>query len=163
MCNYHFVFYIEISTIFKGLYEWLETLSRYGVAMIKNAPLDERQCRRMCDRVGFIRETHYGKEYAVRADPNAKNIAYTSEPLQFHTDLPYYDYVPGVTLLHCISQTNSPGAFNSLADGFYVAERLKLENPKAFECLTTTLVNWCDYGDSAGVKFEKIYRNPLIW
>lgn len=148
---------------YEGLYEWLDTLARYGVAIINNAPLTEDQCRRLCNRVGFLRETHYGKEYAVRAEPDAINFAYTSHPLQFHSDLPYYDYMPGVTLLHCISQTKSPGAYNLLADGFHVAERLKHENPKAFKYLTTTLVNWCDYGDNAGDKFEKIHRNPVIW
>lgn len=147
----------------KALHHWIDTLARNGVAMIKNAPLNEEQCKRLADRIGFIRETHYGKEFAVRADPAAKNFAYTSNPLQFHTDLPYYDYMPGVTLLHCISQTKSPGAYNLLADGFYVADRLKRENPNAFECLSTTLVNWCDYGDDAGFKFEKIFRYPVIW
>lgn len=131
--------------------------------MLKNAPLTEDQLRRVIVRVGFIRETHYGKEYAVRADPNATNVAYTSNPLQLHADLPYYDYTPGVTLLHCISQTKSPGAFNLLVDGFYVAEKLKRENPKAFECLTTTLVNWSDYGTQDGFRFEKIMRKPVIW
>lgn len=69
----------------------------------------------------------------------------------------------GVTMLHCISQTKSPGAFNLLVDGFYVAARLKRENPKAFETLTTTLVNWSDYGEDAGFRFEKLQRNPVIW
>lgn len=110
--------------------------------MIKNAPLTEDQCQKLASRVAFIRETHFGKEYAVRADPNAKNFSYTSNPLQFHTDLPFYEYTPGVTLLHCIAQTKSPGAFNLLTDGFHVAERLKKENPNAFKCLATTLVNW---------------------
>lgn len=136
---------------------------KYGVVLMKNAPLTEDQCRRLINRIGFIRQTHYGLEYAVRADPNAKNVAYTSNPLQIHTDLPYYQYTPGTTMLHCLAQTNSAGAFNSLVDGFYVAERLKQENPKAFQCLTTTLVNWSDYGEDAGIPFEKIHRSPVIW
>lgn len=103
-----------------------------------------------------------GKEFAVRADPNATNIAYTSNPLQLHTDLPYYDYVPGCTLLHTIQQTKSPGAFSLLVDGFYVANRLKQEHPNAFECLTKTLVNWCDYGEDGGTRFETIQRTPII-
>lgn len=146
-----------------GLYEWLDTLSRYGVAIIKNAPLTDDQVQRLCDRVSFIRQTYYGKEYIVRAEPGATNFAYTSHALQFHSDLPYYDYMPGVTLLHCIQQTKSPGAFNLLADGFYVAEKLRQTNPKAFECLTKTMVNWSDYVDSPNKKYETIFRNPVIW
>lgn len=146
-----------------GLYQWLLTLVKYGVVLMKGAPLTEDQCRRLINRIGFIRQTHYGLEYAVRADPNAQNVAYTSNPLQIHTDLPYYDYVPGTTMLHCIAQTKSTGAFNSLVDGFYVAKRLQQENRDAFECLTNTLVNWSDYGEDAGIRFEKINRSPVIW
>lgn len=148
------------------MYQWLHYLTRHGVAMIKNAPLTQDQCQKLASRIAFIRETHFGKEYAIKADPNAKNFSYTSNPLQFHTDLPFYEYAPGVTLLHCIAQTKSPGAFkykkitlnlclrrisvilnvrfikSLLTDGFYVAERLKKEKPNAFKCLSTTLVNW---------------------
>lgn len=145
------------------MYQWLKTFIRLGLALVKGAPPTEDQCKKLANRIGFIRETHYGKEFAVRADPNAQNVAYTSDALQLHTDLPYYDYAPGATLLHCISQTKSPGAFNLLVDGFYVAERLKQEYPKAFESLTKTLVNWSDYGEDGGFRFEKIFRNPVIW
>lgn len=144
------------------MYQWLLTLSQNGVAIIKNAPLTEDQCLNLANRIGFVRETHFGREYAVRADPNAKNYSYTSNPLQFHTDLPFYHYAPGVTILHCIAQSKSPGAFNILADGFYVAERLKQEYPEAFKCLTTIPVNWCDYGDENGFRFEKVLRYPAI-
>lgn len=145
-----------------GLYNWLLTLARYGTVLIKNAALEEDQITKLINRVAFVRQTQYGKEYAVRADPNATNIAYTSNPLHLHTDLPYYDYVPGCTLLHTIQQTKSPGALSLLVDGFYVANRLKKENPKAFECLTKTLVNWCDYGEDGGIRFETIQRTPII-
>ncbi|XP_050078313.1 gamma-butyrobetaine dioxygenase-like [Anopheles maculipalpis] len=39
---------------------WIEALIAYGVVMIKDAPLTEKECRRLADRVGFIRKTHYG-------------------------------------------------------------------------------------------------------
>ncbi|XP_055309057.1 gamma-butyrobetaine dioxygenase-like [Sitodiplosis mosellana] len=146
----------------EALYDWLETLARYGVAMIKNADLTEDQARKLANRISFIRKTSYGEEFIVRADPNATNVAYTSNLLQIHTDLPYYEYTPGVNLLHCIAQTKLPGAFNMLADGFHVAERLKKENPKVFKCLSTTLVNWSDYGADGGTRFETIQRSPVI-
>lgn len=135
---------------------------RYGTALIKGAPLAENQITKLINRVAFVRQTLYGKEYAVRADPNATNIAYTSKPLQIHTDLPYYDYVPGCTILHTLAQTKSPGAYNLLVDGFYVANRLKRENAKVFDCLTKTIVNWSDYGEDGGVRFETIQRTPVI-
>lgn len=141
----------------------LESLARYGVVMIKNAPRTEDQIRKLANHIGFIRRTQYGEEYSVRAIPNATNYAYTSNPLQLHTDLPYYDYKPGVTILHCIQQTKSPGAFSLLADGFNAAEKLRKQNPAAFDCLTQTIVNWSDYGEYNGKKFVKLFRSPVIW
>lgn len=142
---------------------YLDTLARRGVALLKNAASTEDQARKLANRVGFIRKTHYGEEYLVRAVPNATNYAYTSNPLQLHTDLPYYEYNPGLTMLHCIQQSKSAGAFNLLVDGFYVAERLKRESPSMFECLTQTMINWSDYVDGDDDKFQKIYRMPSIW
>uniref|UniRef100_A0A182UHY8 DUF971 domain-containing protein n=1 Tax=Anopheles melas TaxID=34690 RepID=A0A182UHY8_9DIPT len=43
-----------------ALRQWIEALIAYGVVMIKGAPLTENECRRLADRVGFIRKTHYG-------------------------------------------------------------------------------------------------------
>lgn len=145
-----------------GLFEWIKALSLYGVVLIKNAPLTEDQCEKLINRIGFIRETHYGKIYYIRARPNAQNYAYTTNALQVHTDLPYYEYIPGTTVLHCIAQTKSPGAFNLLVDGFYVADLLKRKHPAEYKCLTETLVNWSDYGEENGIQFEKIVRSPII-
>lgn len=147
---------------FLGLIAWMTELSRTGITVIKNVPPETDQSRKLADRLGFLRRTHYGEEYSVRADPRATNYSYTANPLQFHTDLPYYEYKPGVTVLHCISQTNSPGALSVFVDGFYVAERLRKENPKVFRLLTRTPVNWCDYGDDRGLEFIKILLLPII-
>lgn len=130
--------------------------------MITNASLDENDCRKIADRVGFIRKTHYGEEYFIRHRDNTNNLAYRSEPLQMHTDLPYYEYTPGVNLLHCIVQTNSAGAFNLLTDAFMLAERLRHEYPNLFKILTETPVDWSDYGEEDGNRFAKIYRLPII-
>lgn len=138
-------------------------LCQTGVAIIKNVPLETDQSRKLADRIAFMRRTQYGEEYSIRVQPDPTNFSYTANPLQFHTDLPYYAYKPGVTILHCISQTNSPGALSLLVDGFYLAERLRKENPKAFRLLTNTPVNWSDYGDDRGFEFIKILRSPIIW
>lgn len=131
--------------------------------MINEAPLSGNECRQIADLVGFIKKTHYGEEFIVRAKEGTSNVAYLSTPLQIHTDLPYYEYKPGVNLLHCLVQTNSPGAFNLLVDGFFVAERIRKEHPDFYRTLTTTLVNWSDYGSEDGNQFQKVYRAPVIW
>lgn len=145
------------------LRDWLEALTVNGCALITGAPLEERELHNLADRVAFIRRTHYGEEFIVQVKEGTTNVAYLSTALQMHTDSPYYDYVPGVNLLHCIVQTNSPGAFNLLCDGFYVAKRLQHEHPDHFKCLTDTLVNWSDYGEEDGVQFHSVHRAPIIW
>lgn len=44
----------------EALRGWIEALVQYGTVMIRNAPLTELECRRLAERVGFIRKTHYG-------------------------------------------------------------------------------------------------------
>lgn len=92
----------------------------YGVVLIENAPTDEKEGRRLADKVAFIRKTHYGyrehqphslyfannidnivfrADYHIKAKPGTQNVAYLSSLLQLHTDLPYYHYNPGVSTL----------------------------------------------------------------
>lgn len=128
--NYKSFKYQDVIENDKTLQEWLEALTINGIALLTGAPPNEEETRKLIERVGFVRRTHYGEEFIVKAKEKMNNTAYLSAPLQMHTDLPYYEYVPGVTVLHCIIQTQSPGAFNLIADGFYAAIRLKNDNPK---------------------------------
>lgn len=79
------------------LLDWLSCLTINGVAIITNTPNTELEARKIADRVGFIRRTHYGEEFIVKAKEGTSNVAYLSAPLQMHTDLPYYNYAPGGT------------------------------------------------------------------
>lgn len=146
-----------------ALREWIEALTVNGCVLMTGAPQTEQEVRKLIDRVGFIRKTHYGEEFIVKAKEGTNNVAYLSAPLQMHTDLPYYEYCPGVTVLHCLVQSQSAGAFNLLADGFYAAARLRNEKPEHFKCLTETLVNWNDYGVEDYFTFRSINRAPVIW
>ncbi|XP_053692645.1 gamma-butyrobetaine dioxygenase-like [Sabethes cyaneus] len=155
--------YKDVINCNAALLEWVEALIYYGVVMIHGAPLDEQECRRLAERVGFIRKTHYGEEYIIKAKEGTSNVAYLSAPLQMHTDLPYYDYLPGCNLLHCLVQTEKvQGGRNLLCDAFYVADRMRSEYPVEFKALSETLVNWSDLGEDEGRQFHSIYRAPVI-
>lgn len=71
--------------------------------------------------------------------------------------------MPGANFLHCIEQTESAGGFSLISDGFYAAEKLKLNYPELFDVLSTTLVDWSDVGEEDGNKFHSINRAPVIW
>lgn len=154
--------YEEVINTDEGLFKWLDTLSRVGVVMLEGTPLNRNECRKLADRVGFIRKTHYGEEFEVIAKEGTSNVAYLSSALQLHTDLPYYDYKPGVNLLHCLVQSRSEGGYNQLADGFYVAQQMKQKYPVYFKTLSETLVNWSDIGQENANKFHSIFRAPVI-
>lgn len=134
-----------------------------GIALIKNTPQTEQEARKIVNRVGFIKKTHYGEEFIVKAKEGTSNVAYLSAPLQLHTDLPYYEYKPGSNLLHCLVQSKSFGAKNTIVDGFYVADYMKLNYPNYYKILTSILVNWSDIGQEDGKSFHSIYRAPMFW
>ena len=71
----------------------------------------------------------------------ATDLAYTSLPLDPHTDNPYRCPVPGVQLLHCLANETS-GGLSTLVDGFAAAEALRARDKAAFEVLTRTPVRF---------------------
>lgn len=144
------------------LLQWLHHLAVYGLALVKQAPLEENVLRRLCNRVGFMRRTTYGDEWSVRAQPGASNYAYLAAPLPLHTDMPYFEYKPGLTLLHTLQQSASPGGYNQLSDGFHVADLLRQLHPDAFQVLSQTPVDWADIGHDKGLTFHNIWRAPVI-
>lgn len=155
--------YEQVMAEDEALQQWLQALAVYGVAVLRGAPLDEGVVRRLAERVGFIRRTTYGEEFVVQAKPGAQNYAYLSLPLPLHTDLPYYEYKPGVNILHCVVQTQSAGGSNLLVDAYHIADRLRSEHPEDFARLSSIQVDWNDIGSEAGREFHNIWRAPVIW
>lgn len=145
-----------------ALYAWLHDLSTYGVALIQNTPNTDTALERIVERVGFIKRTHYGVKFIVENVANTSNVAYLSSNLQMHVDLPYYEYCPGVNLLHCLVQTKSAGGENLLSDCLYTAKYMKEHNPDEYKLLTDTEVEWSDVGIEHGNEFFKLYRSPVI-
>lgn len=134
----------------------------YGLALIENTPSTRDEVRKIAERVGFIRKTHFGDEFTVATKEKTTTLAYTPSKLQLHVDIPYYDQMPSINMLHCVTQSKTGGA-NTLVDGFYVAERLREKHPNHFDVLTRVKVNWSDYGEELGRKYEALLRAPVVW
>lgn len=154
--------YNDILNSDEALYEWLYKLSVYGVSLIHNTPDTETAGNAIVEKIGFTKRTHYGVKFVVQNVPNTSNVAYLSSTLQMHTDLPYYEYCPGVNLLHCLVQTESVGGDNMLSDCHYVANYMKRHHPNQYKILTETEVEWSDVGTEDGNEFFKLYRAPVI-
>ncbi|CAH0405123.1 unnamed protein product [Chilo suppressalis] len=154
--------YNEILDSDKALHDWLYNLSVYGVTLIQGTPNSENAIDDIIAKVAFPKTTHYGAKFVVQSVPNTSNVAYLSGHLPLHLDLPYYEYCPGTTLLHCLVQTESYGGQNLLSDSFFVAEYMKQHHPEHYKILTEVEVEWSDIGVEHGNEFFKLYRAPVF-
>ncbi|XP_014665936.1 PREDICTED: gamma-butyrobetaine dioxygenase-like [Priapulus caudatus] len=127
------------------LFRLLFNLDNVGICLIKEAPKTEGQLARLCARVGFVRETHYGTYFTVKSKENPNNNAYTSSALDLHVDLPQITRTPDFQFLHCITQAGEGGE-NCFVDGFRVAQVLRDKYPDDYYLLTTTKLQYTDRG-----------------
>jgi gamma-butyrobetaine dioxygenase len=77
----------------------------------------------------------------VRTVPSAINAAYTSQSLDFHTDLLYFQNPPHIQLLHCIQSSSSGGA-SVFVDAYKSAIQLLSSDVEAFNTLASIPVNY---------------------
>lgn len=149
----------------KEMKRWLKGLCQTGMAVLENRKLLDRpelMSEFIAKVFGFCKETHYGREFLIQNRINdITNIAYLNGNLQLHTDLPYYSYIPGVTILHYLKQSQF-GGLSTLVDGFQIAERMRKETPEAFEVLSRVPVNFVDKGVENSLKFHKVHLTPVI-
>mmetsp|Transcript_39497 Transcript_39497/g.112783 ORF Transcript_39497/g.112783 Transcript_39497/m.112783 type:complete len:424 (+) Transcript_39497:70-1341(+) len=139
----------------------IEELLTGGQALVRGVPRDEGEVVRFGRLLSTLRETDWGACFNVRTkpDPSAagrslQDLAYTPRPIGFHTDNPYRFLTPDFQLLHAIDHCTCHGAapcaecsvMNYMVDGFYVAERLRREDPEAFELLSTIPVRFENNG-----------------
>jgi gamma-butyrobetaine dioxygenase len=123
------------------LMSWLESFLTLGFVIFEGVPSEPRTVLKVGALFGFVRETNFGPLFDVRSTPNATDLAYTSLSLDPHTDNPYRSPVPGIQLLHCLTNETS-GGLSTLVDGFAVAEALRREQPQAFEIMARTPVRF---------------------
>nr|XP_054762219.1 gamma-butyrobetaine dioxygenase-like [Lytechinus pictus] len=167
----------------KTLYDWMDSLVKYGLVMIKYAPASDGICQKVCDRVGYERFTCYGSDFRVENLFDSSSLAFTTNELGLHVDLPYYDYRPGVQLLHCIRQCEVKGGDSQFVDAKRVVDRLKAEDPESFETLTQVkldfrligkdfidthlqqarpMIELTDDGEFKGLAYNDQVRSPYI-
>jgi gamma-butyrobetaine dioxygenase len=120
---------------------WVTDFLEYGFVIFARVPPVARTVLQVAATFGFTRETNFGPLFEVRSVPAASDLAYTSLPLDPHTDNPYRWPVPGVQLLHCLVNETS-GGLSTLVDGFAAAASLRERDPAAFQLLTRTPVRF---------------------
>ena len=151
--------YEKIIKYEKNFIQLLELLASYGVTIIKQSPTTSNSGFKILKKIGTFRETFFGTPFEVVNIPKPNNQAYTSDALSNHTDLPYYEYVPGYQFLHCL-KNNAKGGNSTIVDGFSVANYLKKNEKEIFNILTNTEVKIKD--NDYTQKSLRIFYSPII-
>lgn len=149
--------YERVMTSDSALLEWLRSLRDYGVTLLRGVPTETQSVRKVAERVSFVQQTNFGLIFDVYSKTDPTSNAYTSLELLLHTDLPHHQEVPGYQLLHCLVN-EADGGESLLADGFYLAELIKDQDPEAFALLTSLPVNHRYQDEQA----DHFYSGPLI-
>ena len=149
--------YDDVITTPMGLLGFVETVDRYGIAIVDGCPTDGTGVVSLAERFGFVEESHFGRRFDVRSKPSAENLAYTAHKLLPHNDLPSRQHMPGIQLLLCC-RNEATGGESVLVDGLAVAERLRQVDPDGFELLVTQPVTYTSIDET----WHIINRAPLI-
>lgn len=150
--------YNEVMGSDEGLLAWIEALAEHGLVLTRGVPTDPRpdldppgetrptrlavratcgEVERFANHVACVRQDAFDSGTAdMKVDPEGYAQALTPIPLPLHTDVPCFNWPPGVLMLHCLQPAQSGGE-SVFVDGFHVAERLRAEHPKDYELLST--------------------------
>ncbi|KAL0577643.1 hypothetical protein V5O48_004332 [Marasmius crinis-equi] len=134
------VAYEEVMSSELGLYKWLKNIDRFGFSFVSDVPISPEATEQLTQRIGFIRETQYGKFWEFTSDLSKGDTAYTTMALGAHTDNTYLTDPCGLQLFHLLSHTDGSGGETLLVDGFYVASILNELHPELYDVLSRTPV-----------------------
>jgi alpha-ketoglutarate-dependent taurine dioxygenase/DUF971 family protein len=126
--------YDEVVSDDDALLRFAETVWTDGIAFVRNAATTEATLRDLAHRVGPIRPTNFGPDFHVEAKVDPNNVAYTAVELRPHTDVPNQENPPGIQFLHCFA-ADAPGGESTFVDGYWVADRIRRDDPAAFQLL----------------------------
>lgn len=140
-----------------GLADWLQALDRYGFAVLRNGPTAPGEVIRVAERVGWPRETNFGRHFDVVSMPDPNNAAYTAVALEPHVDLPNWQRPPDFQLLYCLAN-EAEGGDSMLTDGLAVATALRDRDPEAWRVLSETPIDFRFQDENADIH----YRAPVI-
>ena len=118
-----------------GIKTWLSHIRRVGFALVIETPETPDATKELMERMAYIRNSIFGG-FSVWDNKleNPDDTAFTSLAIEPHTDGTYVHDAPGLQTLHCIKR-DSIGGENQLIDGLAIAEKMRHENPDAFNIL----------------------------
>jgi len=156
-CDFARVSLAQLRASLEARLAWLTRLLQDGLAFLSEVPPAESAILEVVPLVGRVLETNYGSTFDVRSVPQPENLAYSDLGLGLHTDNPYREPVPGFQALHALI-ASTEGGDSLFADGFAIAEHLRVSARDAFAQLTATAVPFHYRSGDAELRAER----PLI-
>ncbi|TMW57978.1 hypothetical protein Poli38472_013452 [Pythium oligandrum] len=129
----------------------MEDLYKYGLVMVHATPSSMDETEKFSRKIGFVLETIYGTMWTTNPQTEEQeynDTASTNIELLHHTDGTYMRDPPGLQIFNCIAQAGE-GGDSRYVDAFHVAERLRRQNPAAFEFFTKTPLHYHHYDRDA--------------
>ncbi len=120
---------------------FLDAFFRHGYVVFRHTAAEVGTVARVASRLGYLVGQNFGWVFDVEAIPSPTDLAYTAIELLAHSDEPYRRPVPGIQLLHCITN-DAPGGDSTLVDGLAAALALEVEHPEWHAALRDTEVVW---------------------
>lgn len=134
------VTYEEVMGSDGALARWVGAIAQNGFGLLSGAPADVAGTEALANRVGYVRRTIFGDVWTVSTEVvDHADSSYSTAYLEPHTDGTYSHDGPGLQLFACVSRAGT-GGDSVLLDGFAAAEQLRVEQPEAYELLTTVNV-----------------------
>ncbi|KAG8158909.1 hypothetical protein KVR01_011352 [Diaporthe batatas] len=162
------VTYSEVMDSEEGVAKMTSLIMKLGLVFVEGTPFDDSiHTKKLLERIGPIRETHYGGFYDFIPDMAKADTAYTNIALAAHTDTTYFTDPVGLQAFHLLSHTPAPGETEAtggeslLVDGFHAASKLKSSAPSSFKELTQRDLPWHASGNE-GVTITPDRLFPVI-
>lgn len=141
---------------------------KFGLVFVEETPFDDSvHTKKLLERIGPIRETHYGGFYDFIPDMAKADTAYTNIALAAHTDTTYFTDPAGLQAFHLLSHTPSAGEPDAtggeslLVDGFHAAKVLRETDEKCFRELASRRLPWHASGNE-GVTITPDRLHPVL-
>ena len=144
--------------------DWLLKIYEDGLSLLKNVPLESGIVEEVGNYIYACSHTIFGKLTDVIAKEEDPDVVYQQGPLTLHTDEPYYESSPGLTLLHCLKFDECvKGGENVIVDHCAAAEEFRQDFPEEFDALTKTPIIMGKIAPNVnGKPVHMVYRRPQI-
>ncbi|KAK6461554.1 Trimethyllysine dioxygenase [Scheffersomyces coipomensis] len=119
----------------QAIKDWSLKIWKYGFCLIDNVPVTPEDTERLCEKLSYIRPTHYGGFWDFTSDLSKNDTAYTNFDISCHTDGTYWSDTPGLQLFHLLYH-DGEGGTTSLVDAFQCAQILREKYPQSYELFT---------------------------